>query len=132
MIRADLHDGKLLVHASVLTLGLSAVLILPDFSVATSRDLLVLKGHELRVLHVRVDHGTILVSEGLSFSIRVPIIVILNVSLVFVEGVIQVTINPGDLRDNTKVEGQLNELTTGIVFVVLAQLVDFLESAGVY
>ena len=94
MIRADLHDGKLLVHASVLTLGLSAVLILPDFSVATSRDLLVLDGHEFGLLHVGVDHRSILVTESLTFSIRVPLIMILNVSVILVEGIIKVTVHP--------------------------------------
>ena len=56
------------------------------------------------MLHVGVDHRTVLVTESLRFTVRVPVVVILVVSVVFVERVVQVTIDPGKLRNMTEVE----------------------------
>ena len=69
-------------------------MILPDLSVATSGDLLVLNSHEFGLLHVGIDHGTILVTKSFTFSIWVPFIMVLNMSVIFVKGVIKVTIDP--------------------------------------
>ena len=85
MVGADLHDRQFLVHTSFFAFGLSTVLILSNLPVATSGDLLMLEGHEFRVLHVGVDHRTVFVTQSLTFSIGVPIVMILNVSHVLVE-----------------------------------------------
>jgi hypothetical protein len=126
MVGAHLHDADLLVSASSLALLRGTSLVLADLTVAPARDSLRLESHELGVLHVGVDHRAVLVTESLSFTVRVPVVVILVVSVVFVERVVQVTVNPGKLRDMTKVERQLRQLTVGLVIVVLAQRIHLL------
>jgi hypothetical protein len=126
IVGAHLHDADLLVSASSLALLRGTSLVLADLTVATARDSLRLESHELGVLHVGVDHRAVLVTESLSFTVRVPVVVILVVSVVFVERVVQVTVNPGKLRDMTKVERQLRQLTVGLVIVVLAQRIHLL------
>lgn len=78
-----------------------------------------LESHEFRLLHVGIDHGTVFVTQSLTFSIGVPLVMILNVSHVLVERVIQVTIDPGKLRNVTEVEGNLGELTICLIIEVL-------------
>tara|TARA_B110000503_G_C6829433_1_gene282184 strand:+ start:84 stop:389 length:306 start_codon:yes stop_codon:yes gene_type:complete len=82
-------------------------LILSNFSIASLWNIVWLKSHELRVLHVWVTETTVLVTEGLSFSIWVPVIMGLVMSVILIEGIIQVTINPGELWDVTEVEWHL-------------------------
>lgn len=132
MVGAHLHNADLLVSASSLALLRRTSLVLADLTVAAARNSLRLQSHELGVLHVRVDHRTVLVTESLAFTVRVPVVVILVVSVVFVERVVQVTINPGKLRDVTEVERQLRQLTVGLVIVVLAQRIHLLVEVVVH
>lgn len=111
MVGANLHDGKLLVHAGLLALLGRAVLVLADLTVATAGNLRVLESHELRLLHVRVTVGTVLMTERLALSITVPLIVILVMSVELVEGIIKVTVDPTQLRNMAEVEGNLRDLT---------------------
>lgn len=119
MVGADLHDGDLLVEASLFVLLGGTSLILSYFSETSSRDFLALKGEVLRVLHVRRLGSTTLVSEGLTLSIGMPVVVSLNVSVIFIEGVIEVTVNPSLLRDESEVEGGLSVLS-GLSLVSLS------------
>ena len=101
--------------------GLSS-LILSNLSVATLWDKLWLKSHEFRLFHIWVGHGTVFVTKSLVFSIWEPVIVGLVMSVIFIERIIKVTINPRKLRDMTKVEWHLGVLSWNIV-VVLSQWV---------
>ena len=93
MIWANLHDRDLFVGTGILILS-SARLILSNLSVATSWNEVWLECHELSLLHGWVALATILVTEGLTLSIWVPIIVSLVMSMILIEGVVQVTIQP--------------------------------------
>ena len=75
---------------------------------------------------------TVLVTEGLRLAVGVPVVVILVVSVVFVERVVQVTVDPGKLRDMAEVERQLNQFTVRLVIVVLAQRVHLLVDVGMH
>ena len=90
VVWAHLHNRYFLVVASIVTMGGRAVLELSDFPITTSGDERWLKGHELRLLHVRVAHRTVFVTQGLGFTIGVPVIVSLVVPVVLLEGVVQV------------------------------------------
>ena len=126
MVGAHLHNADFLVGAGSLALLSGTSLVLADLTVATAGDGLGLKRHELGVLHVRVDVRTVLVSEGLRLAVGVPVVVILVVSVVFVERIVQVTIDPGKLRDVSEVEGHLRQLSIWLVIVVLTQRVHLL------
>jgi hypothetical protein len=88
VIWANLHNGNLLIEALLLSSGLRACLILSNLSVASFWDIVWLKGHEFGVLHVWVAETTVLVSEGLSFSVWVPVIMGLIMSVILIERVI--------------------------------------------
>lgn len=88
VIWADLHDGNLLIEAGILSSGLRACLILSNLSVASLWNVIWLKSHELGLLHVWVAETTVLVSEGLTFSIWVPVIMHLIMSVILIERVI--------------------------------------------
>ena len=88
VIWANLHDGDLLVEASLLAGSRGASLILSNLSVATLWNVVWLKSHELGHFHVWVALTSILVSEGLSLSIWVPVIVHLIMSMILVERII--------------------------------------------
>jgi len=90
-------------------------LILSDFSIATLWNELRLKSHEFGLFHIWVGLTTVLNTESLTFSIWVPVIVSLVVSMVLVERVIQVTINPGELRNVTEEERHLSVLAILII-----------------
>jgi hypothetical protein len=132
VVGANLHDGELLVEAGLLALLRRAALILADLTVATAGDLSVTKGHELGLLHVRVAHGTVLVTESLTLSIAIPLIVILVVSMILVESIVKVTVDPTQLRNVAEVEGNLGDLTVGLVVVVLTKRVELLVSIRVH
>ena len=63
-------------------------MILSNFSIASLWNIVWLEGHELGVLHVWVAETSVLVTEGLSFSIWVPVIVGLVMSVILIEGVV--------------------------------------------
>ena len=54
-------------------------------------------------------------TEGFVLAIGVPIIVGLVVSMMVVERVVQVTINPGELRDVTEEEWHLSVFTKLVI-----------------
>lgn len=95
MVWADFHNRDLLIEAGLLSSSRSAALILSNFSSATSWDLLELEMHEFRLLHVWLTLTTVFVTEGLGLSIWVPVIMRLDMSMIFIERVIQVTVDPG-------------------------------------
>lgn len=130
MVWAYLHNGDLLVEAGFFTGGGSARLVLSNLGVATSWDYVWLEGHELGVLHVGVAEGTVLVTEGLTLSIWVPVVMGLVMSMVLIEGVVQVTINPAELRNMTKEEWHLGVLAW-LVVVSLSNWVDGLVEVRV-
>jgi len=77
------------------------------------------------LLHVRVAHGTILVTEGLSFSIWIPVVMGLVMSVILIEGVVQVTIDPRELRNMAEVEWHLS-IFSWLIIVVLSKWVHLL------
>lgn len=130
MVGAHLHNRYFLIVAGVVTIVGGTVLELSDFSVAASGDERGLQGHEFGLLHVGVAHGTILVTQSLTLSVWVPVIVGLVVPMVLLEGVIQVTINPRSLGDVPKVKWHLGVLPR-LVVVQLPQRVNLLVEIGV-
>jgi len=60
-------------------------LVLSDFSVATLWNEIWLESHEFRLLHVRLSHRTVFVTEGLTLSIWVPVVMGLVMSVILVE-----------------------------------------------
>ena len=115
VVWANLHDRELVIKASIFTSRGSASLILSDFSITTLWNELRLESHEFRLFHIWVSLSTVLNTEGLAFSVWVPVIVSLVVSMMFVERVIQVTINPGELRDMTEKEWHLSVFTILVI-----------------
>jgi len=105
-------------------------LIFSNLSVATLWDELWLESHEFRLFHIWVDVGTVLMTKSLVFSIWEPVIVGLVMSVILIERVIKVTINPRKLWNMTKEEWHLGVLSWNIV-VVLSQWVHSFVSAGV-
>jgi hypothetical protein len=130
MLWADLHDGNLLISALLNSILWRAFLELPNFSIATSWDLRWLKCHEFGLLHVGVAETTILVTEGLVLSVWVPVIMSLIISVILIEGVVQVTIDPWELRNMTKVEGHLG-VFTWLVVVSSSNWVELLHEVRV-
>jgi len=106
-------------------------LILLNLSIATSWDGVEFKSHELRLLHVGIALTTILVTESLSFSIWVPLVMGLDMSMILVEGVIQVTIYPRKLRNVTEEEWHLLVAGGGLL-ILLSNWVQFLVQIRVY
>ena len=102
VIWADLHNTEFVMEALLLSLLKSAQLILSNFFVATAWHKTRDQCHILRLLHVAFAETTILVTEGLSLSVWVPVIMGLIMSVVLVERVIQVTVNPRKLGHMTK------------------------------
>jgi len=130
VVGADLHNRNLFVGTGVSALVSGTGLELSDFSVATPGDLGGLEGHEFGLLHVEVALSSVLDIKSLIFSIGVPVVVSLDVSMLLIERVIQVSPKPGELRDVAEVEGHLGVLA-GNVVVVRAQRVDHLVQVGV-
>lgn len=98
-------------------------MILSDFFVATSGDEAGGECHEFGLLHDWLALSTVLVTEGLALSVGVPVIMGLIVSVVLLEGVIQVTIDPGKLGHMTQEIGHLGVLV-GLVVVSLSDGVE--------
>jgi hypothetical protein len=88
VIWANLHNGNLFIEAGFLSCGLRACLILSNLSVTPLWNVVWLKSHELGLLHVRVAETTVLVTEGLSFSVWVPVVMGLIMSVILIERVI--------------------------------------------
>lgn len=130
VVGAHLHNRNFLVVAGIVAAGGSAVLELSDFPIAASGDEGGLQSHELGLLHVGVAHGTVLVTQGLTLSVGVPVVVGLVVPVVLLEGVIQVTVHPGGLGDVSEVKWHLGVLSN-LVVVQLTKRVNLLVEAGV-
>ena len=94
VVGAHFHNRDLLVEAGVLAVIGGATLVLSNLSVATTRNHVWLESHEFGVLHVGVAHASVFVTEGLTFSIGVPVVVGLIMSMVLVEGVVEVAVDP--------------------------------------
>lgn len=130
VVGAHLHNADLLVEALLGSLGLRTLLELLDLSDAAFGGVLRQEGHVLGVLHDRRTQRTLLVTEGLVLAVGVPIVVRLNMSLVFVESVVEVTVEPVELRDDAKEERHLN-VVVAVVVVLSSQGVQLFVSARV-
>eukprot|EP00350_Pseudokeronopsis_sp_OXSARD2_P013271 CAMPEP_0170543836 /NCGR_PEP_ID=MMETSP0211-20121228/2819_1 /TAXON_ID=311385 /ORGANISM="Pseudokeronopsis sp., Strain OXSARD2" /LENGTH=150 /DNA_ID=CAMNT_0010847323 /DNA_START=476 /DNA_END=928 /DNA_ORIENTATION=+ len=117
MIRTDLHNANLIVEAGPISVFVSAELILPNLFETTSGDEGRLESHVLGEPPGLITEASVLVPKGLPLSIGVPVIMGLIVSVVLVEGVVQVAIDPGELRDVAKEVGHLRVI---VGFVVIA------------
>ena len=118
VLRAYFHNADFVVEAdfsSVLRVSGRAHLELADLSIASSGNEARYKGHVLRVLHVRLAHRARFVSESFVLTVRVPVIMGLVVPMVLLEGVIEVTVEPVHLRNNTQVEGHLSVIIGSVV-----------------
>lgn len=105
MVWAHLHNADFLVEA----LGSCRLtkLVLADLLLATPRNHLGLQGHILTRLKVGLDHRTLLVTECLALPVRVPLVMCLVMSVIFVERVVKIAIQPVGLRDHTEEERHL-------------------------
>ena len=127
MVWAHFHDGNFLVHAllELFSNGSCALLVLPDFTITTSWHEVWNQSHVLGVLHNGLIHTTLLCSECLVLPVRHPVVVRLVVLMVLVQGVIQVTVEPPELWDNTKIEWHLGVIIR-LVIVSGSDWIDFL------
>ena len=110
MIRAHFHDIDLVIETDFFLLrssGSCTQLELSNFSVTTSGDKTWNKGHVLGDLHGIVTETTVFETKGLAFPVGIPVIMGLIMSVVLVERVIQVTVNPIELRNMSKEVGHL-------------------------
>jgi hypothetical protein len=130
VVGTHLHDGDFLIEASFFALLGSASLVLDDFSLATLRSILVLQSQTYRVSASLILEASILSSQSLVLSIGVPVVVTLVVSVVFVEGVVQVSVEPTDLGHLSEEDGSLNQFI-GSGLESLAKRVDFFVEVGV-
>jgi hypothetical protein len=88
VVWAHLHNTNLLIEAFFLSSRLRACLILSNLSITSFWNVVWLKSHELGLLHVWVAETTVLVSEGLTFSVWIPVIMGLIMSMILIERVI--------------------------------------------
>jgi hypothetical protein len=123
VVWANLHNRELVIKAVISTFVLSTDLIFLDLSVATSWDEAGSESHILGVLEITFAETTILVAESLALSVWVPVIMGLIMSMVLVKGVVQVTVNPRDLRIHTQEEWHLGVLI-GLIVVPLSDGVE--------
>lgn len=110
MIWTNLHYGELVIQAGVSSSILGTDLVSLNLSIATSWNEVWSKSQVLGVLEVTLTETTILVTKGLALSVWIPVIMGLIMSMVLVEGVIQVTVDPRDLRVHTQEEWHLRVL----------------------
>jgi hypothetical protein len=129
VIGADLHNGELVVQAVVGAFLGGAELELTDFLVAAAGDEVGDEGHVLREFHGVLAETTILVTEGLGLAIGLPVIMSLVMAMILVERVIEVTVDPGCLRDVAKEEGHLG-VVVGLVIVASSDGVQGLVEIG--
>jgi hypothetical protein len=125
VVWADLHNGELVIQAGVSSSILSTNLVLLYLSVATSWDVTGSKSKVLRVLEIALAETTILVTKSLSLSIWIPLIMGLIMSVVLVEGVVQVTVDPRNLGIHSQEEWHLRVL----VGLVIESLSDGVEES---
>lgn len=116
MIRTNLHNANLFIKAWLWIFTFSAKLIFSNFFVTSSWNKVWNKSHILWQLHWVFTETTIFKTKRLSFSVWVPVIMRLIMSVVLIERIIQVTINPIELWDMTKVEWHLR-IIIGCIFV---------------
>jgi hypothetical protein len=90
-------------------------LVLSNFSVTTSGDKTWNKSHIFGDFHGIITETTILETKRLTLSIGIPVIMGLIVSMVLVEGVIQVTVNPIELGYMPEEVGHLRIIIWGVV-----------------
>jgi len=111
MLRTHLHNANFISEAGLLRFcSICTFLVIADLFVATSRNLLRNQGHILGVLHCWGAETTVLVTEGLRFTVWVPVIVGLVVSVPLLEGVIKISVKPVKLWNHMKVKWHLGVL----------------------
>jgi len=132
VLGADFHNADLVVNTSLsisVSVG-SAHLVFTDFLVATTWDEVGNKGHVLAVFHVRLTHRTILVAQRFVLTVRVPFVMGLVMSVILLERIVQVTIEPVELRNDTQVERHLSVII-GCIVVTCTDRVNGLVGIGV-
>jgi hypothetical protein len=118
VLGANFHNADFVVEAdfsSVFGVLGRAHLELADLSVATSGDEVRYEGHVLRVLHVRLAHRAGLVTKSFVLTVGVPIVMGLVVPMVLLEGVIEVTIQPVELGNDTEERRHLGVIVRSVV-----------------
>jgi hypothetical protein len=106
---ADLHNGDLLVEALGLVLISLAIVESADLTVATLGNLVWSEGQASRLKAVIVVLATHLGTEGLRLAVWVPLVVSLDVSVLLLQRVIEVSPKPSDLRSVAEHGGQLDQ-----------------------
>jgi len=115
VVWTDFHNAYFFIETILLALGRGTGLVLPNFSITTPGNKVRFETHKLRLLHVGLALPSVLNTQSFSFPVWVPVVVSLVVSVVLVEGVVQVTVNPGELRDVSEEEGHLRVLSVLVV-----------------
>ena len=127
VIWADLHNADLLVGAclSCLRFVCGASLVFSDLTVATAGDHVVLKRHILGVLHDRVAVTTLSGTESLLFAVGDPVVVSLVLLVILLEGIIERTVQPIELRNTAEIPGHLRVII-GCIVITSTNRVDLL------
>ncbi len=130
VVGADFHNRDFLIEARLLTTFVCAEAVFTDLSVATSwhgrgMDLHVLGSSQRVILETTMN-----MSQRLVLPVWIPFIVCLDMSVGLVPGVIQVTVNPVELRNVTEEPWVLRDLSWAIL-VPCADWIQFLVRVGV-
>lgn len=130
VIGAHLHDVDFLLEAISLSVVLRASLEVLNLSLATSGHLLEVHHHVFALSPRVISETTIFVTKGLVFSVRIPVIVGLEMSVILPVRVVEVTPYPGKLRNKSKIVGHLSVLI-GLEVVISSQGVQLLVDVTV-
>lgn len=130
MVWTDFHNAYFFIETILLALGSRTGLVLPNFSITTPGNKVRFETHKLRLLHVGLALPSVLSTESFSLPVWVPVVVRLVVSVVLVEGVVQVAVDPGELRNVSEEEGHLRVLAV-LVVVPCSNGINLLVEVGV-
>ena len=130
VFRTDLHDRDFLVQTFSSVGVLSAILISDDFFHAPSWNFSSSKYQSNRMSEGWITESSIFESERLVLSVWVPIVMGLDVSMIFTVRVIEISVKPGRLRDGSHVHWQLGNFV-GRIDGVDSQRVECLVDVGV-
>ena len=126
VIWADLHDRKLSTYALLLRLSrCCTLLVLLNFTIATFWHILGNESQKFGLFHIWLTWTTLLCSPSSVLTVWHPVVMGLVVFMILVKWVIQVTIQPDELWNNTEVERHLR-VFVGLVVVPGSDWVDFL------
>lgn len=97
VIWANFHDRDFFISTLLRTLVLSAGLILSNFSVTSSWNFTWLQSEVLGLDSVQLALSSVLSTKGFGLSIWVPVVMCLVMSMILLEGIVQVTVDPRSL-----------------------------------